>query len=785
MLFQQIKKNKDNVKNKKTNFCDILSIPSNPEDLFTLLYPIGQGAFGSVFKAIHNSTKEIYAIKIIDYSKNNNRENNDIINYNYQSIQQETSLMKLVNDSDYVVKYYGSYFSRKTNTLWLILEYCSSGSVIDLMLSMNRTFSEVEVATIMEMVLKGLVDIHKKNLIHRDIKGANILLSDEGYAKIGDFGVGVHLINEKKRNSKKGSPYWMSPQVALNSNYDTKTDIWSLGITCIEMVEGEPPNSQLKPRYAMEKIAKNPPLVDELLSPDIHTDEFIDFERKCLEINPFKRPSAKELLKHTFIVNFSKGKKYISDLIKKHIKDIERFRFEILNEERIFSHDSESFNNIEGYRFSLKENNKKKENINNTLQNNVYLKEKSLKNSNTFHFFNLGKNEKKSVNDKNNKDTKIKTNENIINKISNKQQDKKIIINTNNISSEEEILCEKVYDDININENKNKNKNKEKEKVKKFQTLISYENEIKEKEKVKGNEAKKSPEYINFIEKDKFIYDDLKYLELLAKEHIKTKNTKKNNNIIIENTKKKNKNSISSNILKEYNNIKKKNINKNKHEANILSKSSLNYFNKEKNKSRNNNRNKLKIKDSKNSITTTPYTKPQLSYFKKSDKASISNSNAKKINKNISFHESMKIYENLINFEPADEIVNNNKPIKMFFHENNISSINSKNENNEENINDSDDEGVINEVKHNKGYKYKTIQNYEHSLKDKNIFYEINVSNNLYISVCNKNNSYNNSFRNTKNLEKFGEKNLRRSQIIPDNYTENNNLFKMHDKYFK
>ena len=75
------------------------------------------------------------------------------------------------------------------------------------------------------------------------------------------------------------------------------------------------PNSQLKPRYAMEKIAKNPPLVDELLSPDIHTDEFIDFERKCLEINPFKRPSAKELLKHTFIVNFSKGKKYISDLI--------------------------------------------------------------------------------------------------------------------------------------------------------------------------------------------------------------------------------------------------------------------------------------------------------------------------------------------------------------------------------------------------------------------------------------------------------------------------------------
>ena len=111
---------KINSKNKTPIFCDILSIPSNPEDLFILLNPIGQGAFGSVFKAMHKSTNKLYAIKIIDYSKNNNSENNNIINYNYNSIQQETSLMKLLNDSNYVVKYYGSYFSRKTNTLCLI-----------------------------------------------------------------------------------------------------------------------------------------------------------------------------------------------------------------------------------------------------------------------------------------------------------------------------------------------------------------------------------------------------------------------------------------------------------------------------------------------------------------------------------------------------------------------------------------------------------------------------------------------------------------------------------------
>ena len=123
------------------DFYDILSIPSNPEDFFTLQYPIGHGAFGSVYKAVHNSSNKLYAIKIIDFSKGNNKENNNIINYNYFSVQQETSLMKLVNQSNYIVKYYGSYFSRKSNTLWLILEYCCSGSTIDLMLSMNRTFS--------------------------------------------------------------------------------------------------------------------------------------------------------------------------------------------------------------------------------------------------------------------------------------------------------------------------------------------------------------------------------------------------------------------------------------------------------------------------------------------------------------------------------------------------------------------------------------------------------------------------------------------------------------------
>jgi serine/threonine protein kinase len=236
--------------------------------------------------------------------------------------------MKLVDNSKYIVKYYGSYFSRKSNTLWLILEYCSSGSANDLMYSMNRTFSEVELATIMEMVLQGLALMHKKNLIHRDIKGANILLSEDGYAKLGDFGVGAELSSVKYRMSKKGSPYWMSPQIASNLKYDYKTDIWSLGITCIELLEGEPPFSQLKPSNVMEKISKEPPKISEMIDLNEHTTQFKSFIEHCLEVDPKKRFTAEELLQHEFIQRFSKGRKYMISLIKKHADDVEKFRFE-------------------------------------------------------------------------------------------------------------------------------------------------------------------------------------------------------------------------------------------------------------------------------------------------------------------------------------------------------------------------------------------------------------------------------------------------------------------------
>ena len=330
-----ISNSKKLLKDNLPTFSDILSIPSNPEDIFTLINPIGHGAFGSVYKAVHKKTNKVYAIKIIQYFKDehillSNIKHMENINFCYKTVQEETSLMRLVNSSNYIVKYYGSYFSRQTNTLWLILEYCDSGSVIDLMLAMDRTYTEIEIATIMKMVLKGLILIHEKNLIHRDVKGANILLSGNGFAKLADFGVGVQL-HDDFRKSKKGSPYWMSPQVVKNENYGIGTDIWSLGVTCLELYNGEPPNSSLKPYEVMEKIGKCEINFDELFGENKKnmSESFRNFVKKCLVIDEKKRAKAEELIKDEFIVKNSKDNKILEELYKKHIHDLDEYRKEV------------------------------------------------------------------------------------------------------------------------------------------------------------------------------------------------------------------------------------------------------------------------------------------------------------------------------------------------------------------------------------------------------------------------------------------------------------------------
>ena len=331
----------------------------DPETEFDLIELVGQGNYGRVYKAMHKKTGKIYSAKIAYIEKTNEVE----------SFKKEINILSQCNNQ-YIVHYFGSYI--KGHQIWIILEFCDGGSLYELIKILPRNLNEEEIASLVYMILKGLIFLHDNKKIHRDVKTENILLTHEGIAKLADFGVSTQLMHSfSKKITKIGTPFYMSPEVILQNKYDYKCDIWSLGITTIEMAEGEPPFAKVKGYWILKKIITHPP--KGLKNKEKWSNEFNDFVEKCLIYDPEKRPSAKELIQHPFISRFNRGNKLIAELINNSLDDLEFYRKKILESDESEEEDknSEFINNTKKFKAEIyNENNNDEENCGSVIIKN-------------------------------------------------------------------------------------------------------------------------------------------------------------------------------------------------------------------------------------------------------------------------------------------------------------------------------------------------------------------------------------------------------------------------------
>uniref|UniRef100_H2M819 non-specific serine/threonine protein kinase n=1 Tax=Oryzias latipes TaxID=8090 RepID=H2M819_ORYLA len=299
-------------------------ILQDPAGIFEVVELVGNGTYGQVYKGRHVKTGQLAAIKVMDVTGDEEEE-----------IKAEINMLKKYSNNRNIATYYGAFIKKNPpgidDQLWLVMEFCGAGSVTDLIKNTKgNSLKEEWTSYICREILRGLAHLHQHKVIHRDIKGQNVLLTENAEVKLVDFGVSAQLDRTVgKRNTFIGTPYWMAPEViACDENpaatYDFKSDVWSLGITAIEMAEGAPPLCDMHPMRALFLIPRNPAPRLKSKKWSRKLQSFIEF---CLVKNPGQRPNTEELSKHAFIRELTNDRQ-VRNQLKDHIDRTKKRRGE-------------------------------------------------------------------------------------------------------------------------------------------------------------------------------------------------------------------------------------------------------------------------------------------------------------------------------------------------------------------------------------------------------------------------------------------------------------------------